>query len=303
MGSQLDVVGIGNAIVDAVAEADDALLAEESLHKGSMTLIDVARARALRMLMGEAVEVSGGSAANTMVGVARLGGVAGYVGKVRDDAAGRRVPPRYRGLRRRLPHPGGGGRCRDRAVPDLRHPRCPAHDEHVSGRLASSWALPISTRTSSHRRASSIWRATSGTRRRPKRPSARRSVSPMPRAGGSAFRSPIASASSATGRNCAIWWRTTSMSCSRTRTRRCHLRGRGFRTRLSPRPRGLRHRRADRSAKGSVVAGEGAVHTTKAALVDHVVDTTGAGDLYAAGFPSGIGAWFSISLVAGGSRR
>ena len=76
MGSGLDVVGIGNAIVDVVAEADDALLAEEGLPKGSMTLIDAERAEALRARMGPAVEVSGGSAANTMVGVARLGGAA-----------------------------------------------------------------------------------------------------------------------------------------------------------------------------------------------------------------------------------
>ena len=88
MGSGLDVVGIGNAIVDVVAEADDARLAEEGLPKGSMTLIDAERAEALRARMGHAVEVSGGSAANTMAGVARLGGAAGYVGKVRDDAAG-----------------------------------------------------------------------------------------------------------------------------------------------------------------------------------------------------------------------
>ena len=88
MGLGLDVVGIGNAIVDVVAEADDALLAEEGLPKGSMTLIDAERAEALRARMGRAVEVSGGSAANTMVGVARLGGAAGYIGKVRDDAAG-----------------------------------------------------------------------------------------------------------------------------------------------------------------------------------------------------------------------
>ena len=76
MGS-LDVVGIGNAIVDSVAEADDALLADEGLPKGSMTLIDAARADALRARMGPAVEVCGGSAANTMVGVARLGGAGG----------------------------------------------------------------------------------------------------------------------------------------------------------------------------------------------------------------------------------
>jgi sugar/nucleoside kinase (ribokinase family) len=84
-----DVVGIGNAIVDVLAHADDRFLATEGLAKGTMTLIDAERADALYERMGAAVEVSGGSAANTMAGVASLGGRAAYFGKVRDDALGR----------------------------------------------------------------------------------------------------------------------------------------------------------------------------------------------------------------------
>ncbi len=84
----LDVVGIGNAIVDVVANADDAFLAEQGLAKGTMTLIDAARADALYGLMGPGVEVSGGSVANSMAGLASLGGRGAFIGKVRDDQLG-----------------------------------------------------------------------------------------------------------------------------------------------------------------------------------------------------------------------
>jgi sugar/nucleoside kinase (ribokinase family) len=88
----LDVVGIGNAIVDVIAHADDRFLAAENLSKGAMTLIDAERAQALYAKMGPAVESSGGSVANTMAGIASLGGAGyrggGYIGKVRDDMLG-----------------------------------------------------------------------------------------------------------------------------------------------------------------------------------------------------------------------
>ena len=84
----LDVVGIGNALVDVLSQADEGLLARQGLVKGTMHLVDEERAHALYEAMGPGVEVSGGSAANTMVGVASLGGRAHYVGKVRDDQLG-----------------------------------------------------------------------------------------------------------------------------------------------------------------------------------------------------------------------
>src|SRR5688500_18968642 len=84
----LDVVAIGNAIVDVLAHADDAFLARHRLNKGAMTLIDMAQAEALYADMGPGVEVSGGSAANTVVGVASLGGRCGFIGKVKDDQLG-----------------------------------------------------------------------------------------------------------------------------------------------------------------------------------------------------------------------
>jgi len=84
-----DVVGIGNAIVDILTHADDSFLREHSLTKGAMTLIDAEQARRLYALMGPGVECSGGSAANTMAGIASLGGRAAYIGKIRDDQLGR----------------------------------------------------------------------------------------------------------------------------------------------------------------------------------------------------------------------
>lgn len=84
----IDVAGIGNAIVDVIAHADEAFLAAEGLAKGAMTLIDAARADQLYGRMGPGVESSGGSAGNTMAGIASLGGSGAYIGKVRDDSLG-----------------------------------------------------------------------------------------------------------------------------------------------------------------------------------------------------------------------
>ena len=85
---ELDVIGIGNALVDVLSHADEDQVARQGLVKGTMHLVDEARARTLYEAMGPGVEMSGGSAANTVVGVASFGGRAHYVGKVRDDQLG-----------------------------------------------------------------------------------------------------------------------------------------------------------------------------------------------------------------------
>ena len=84
-----DVIGIGNAIVDVLARTDDDFLVRQKMPKGSMSLIDEARAEAIYSAMGPATEISGGSAANTMVGVASFGGRAAFVGKVKEDGLGK----------------------------------------------------------------------------------------------------------------------------------------------------------------------------------------------------------------------
>ena len=86
--AQFDILGIGNAIVDVLARTDDDFLVAEGLHKGSMNLIDAERAEYLYERMGPAIEASGGSAGNTVFGVASLGGHPAYFGKVADDQLG-----------------------------------------------------------------------------------------------------------------------------------------------------------------------------------------------------------------------
>ena len=85
---KFQVVGIGNAMVDVLARADDSFLAEAGIGKGIMQLIDMPRAVDLYSRIGPAKEISGGSAANTIAGVAHLGGRTAYVGKVKDDQLG-----------------------------------------------------------------------------------------------------------------------------------------------------------------------------------------------------------------------
>ncbi|MGB6661239.1 MAG: adenosine kinase, partial [Xanthobacteraceae bacterium] len=87
--ARYDVLGIGNASVDVIARAEEDFLLKQGMTKGAMALIDEARAKAIYDAMGPAVETSGGSAANTIVGLASLGARAAFVGKVKDDQLGR----------------------------------------------------------------------------------------------------------------------------------------------------------------------------------------------------------------------
>lgn len=87
--AKYDVTAIGNAIVDVIAQADDALLAAHHLPKGAMNLIDAETAEKLYGIMGAGKEASGGSAGNTIAGIAMLGGRTAYIGKVADDQLGR----------------------------------------------------------------------------------------------------------------------------------------------------------------------------------------------------------------------
>ena len=88
MEKSYDVVGIGNAIVDVLVQADDDLIDNFELTKGTMALVDEAQAERLYASVGPGLETSGGSAANTLAGVAQLGGRAGFIGRVRNDQLG-----------------------------------------------------------------------------------------------------------------------------------------------------------------------------------------------------------------------
>src|SRR3954463_8219348 len=87
--AKYDVLGIGNAIFDILVQADESFLSRHGMTKGGMALIDEARALSIYRDMGPATEMSGGSAANTIVGLANCGARSAYVGKVKDDQIGR----------------------------------------------------------------------------------------------------------------------------------------------------------------------------------------------------------------------
>lgn len=89
MASGLDILALGNAIVDVLARTDERFLVDHALQKGSMQLVDERSAEAIYRAMGPATIVSGGSAANTVVGAAALGAATAFIGKVRDDELGR----------------------------------------------------------------------------------------------------------------------------------------------------------------------------------------------------------------------
>lgn len=99
MAKDIDILGIGNAIMDIIAPVPDGFLSAQNIERGSMTLVDEPRALSLNgalKTVGELREIAGGSAANTMVGIAGLGVRAGYVGKIGKDGVGKRLIAGYR---------------------------------------------------------------------------------------------------------------------------------------------------------------------------------------------------------------
>jgi sugar/nucleoside kinase (ribokinase family) len=126
---QYDVCGIGNAIVDVLAHATDAFVAEKGLPKGGMTLVDAEQAEHLYETMGPGTEISGGSAGNTMAGIASLGGRGVYVGKVKADQLGEVFTHDIRaaGLRFDTPPAADGpptARCLILVTPDAQRTMC-----------------------------------------------------------------------------------------------------------------------------------------------------------------------------------
>src|SRR5712672_2622307 len=170
--ASIDVVGIGNAIVDVIAHAEDAFLAQEALVKGTTTLVDAARAEALYRMMEPAIEASGGSAGNTMAGIASLGGKGAYIGKVRNDFLGQVFRHDITAIGVRFDTSAatsgpGTARCLILVTPDGQRTMTPISAP------ASISALPISTATLSPARRSPISKDISSTRRRRRKPSAK----------------------------------------------------------------------------------------------------------------------------------
>ncbi len=119
-----DVVAVGNAIVDVLKTVPDSFLADEAITKSAMTLIDEARADHLTAAFGaDAVTAAGGSAGNTVTGIASFGGKTGYIGKVAADALGERFTSEFRAAGVAFntpprPLPPGTARCLIAVTPD-----------------------------------------------------------------------------------------------------------------------------------------------------------------------------------------
>ena len=142
--AKYDVLGIGNAIFDVFAQTDDAFLTTQGMDKGGMALIDEARALKIYDAMGQTggipTEMSGGSAANTIVGVASLGARAAYVGKTKADQIGKLYRHDIRAAGVAFDTGSRDGRPGDRLLLHSGDTGRRAHHEHLSRRGAGSVA-------------------------------------------------------------------------------------------------------------------------------------------------------------------
>ena len=181
--TKYDVLGIGNAIFDVLVQTDEGFLGRHGMTKGGMALIDEARATSIYRDMGPATEMSGGSAANTIVGIANLGARAAYVGKVKDDQIGRLYSHDIRAAGVAFETRPAAGRPRHRLLLHSGDAGRRAHHEHLSRRGAGADARRYRRRPGRGIRASSISKAISGIRRTPRRRSSRPRRLRMMRAG------------------------------------------------------------------------------------------------------------------------
>ncbi len=280
----LDVVGIGNAIVDVIAHAGEAFLAEEGLAKGAMTLIDADRADALYRKMGPAIESSGGSAGNTMAGIASLGGSGGYIGKVRNDLLGDVFRHDITAMGVRFDTPAategpGTARCLIMVTADGQRTMATylgacveLGPEDIDARLiGSAHVTYLEGYLFDPPRAQEAFRAAAAAAHAAGRQVALSLSDPFcvgrHRA---AFRELVAG-------QVDILFANEAEICSLYETEEFAEAAQAVRGHVAVAA-------LTRSAQGSVILAGGAAHEIAAAPVERVVDTTGAGDLYAAGF-------------------
>lgn len=288
MSDEIDVIGVGNALVDVLSHESDEFLRRHGLAKGTMQLIDEARARALYDAMGPAIEISGGSAANTIVGVASFGGRAQYVGKVRDDQLGEVFAHDLRstGVGYGTPVATRGpatGRCLIVVTPDAQRTMntflgASVHlgpDDIDADLIARGRILYLEGYLFDPPRAQEAFRVAAGRARAAGRRVALTLSDPfcVDRHRG-AFRTLV-------DRYVDVLLANEAEICSLYETD-------DFDAALRQVRRRGRIAALTRSARGSVVVGGDEIHVIAAQPIDALVDTTGAGDLYAAGFLFGL---------------
>jgi sugar/nucleoside kinase (ribokinase family) len=284
MTASHDVLGIGNAIVDVLARTDDEFLRLNRLAKGGMSLIDAERAEALYQVMRGAVECSGGSCANTMAGIASLGGRAAYIGKVRADGLGWtfRHDIRNTGVAFDTPAATSGpstARCLIFVTPDAQRTMNTYLGACVTLTAADIDPVLVGSATVTYIEGY-LWDP----------PNAKAAVVKAMDAAHAAGRQVALTLSDAF---CVDRWRAEFIELVRTKVdilfaNESELLSlyqvKTFDEALQATRRDGKIAALTRSAKGSVVVRGEEVHVVDAARVSQVVDTTGAGDLYAAGF-------------------
>jgi sugar/nucleoside kinase (ribokinase family) len=287
--ARYDVLGIGNAIVDVIARTEEDFLLKQGMRKGGMMLIDEARAQAIYDAMGPAVEMSGGSAANTIVGLASLGARTGFVGKIKDDHLGRAYSHDIRaaGVTFATAPASGGpstGRCYVLVTPDgertMNTYLGAAQDLHPADIDPAMIAASAITYLEGY-----LW-------------DPKNAKDAFLKAAEIAHQAGRKVALTLSDAFCVDRWRDEFLQLMRSRTVDLIFANEAELHSLyqsSDFDAAVKALRADidvavvtRSEKGCLVVGPDGTEAVPAFPVERVVDTTGAGDLFAAGFLSGL---------------